>query len=88
MTQADPGRRQAVVEVLARHRARQRIRPGEDWGTVLAGCLAEVDASPEPDAIIAEVDATAPPPQDWDPEVRRAIRRLWRQPGRKPSDGL
>ena len=87
MPQADPARRQAVVEALARHRARRRIREaGGDWATVLAQYLAEAEADPQTDAIIA-LAGTAPPPEEWDPETRRAIRRALRQPGRKPSDG-
>jgi len=80
MGDISPDRRRTVVEALARHRARRRIREtGGDWDAVLAECIAEADASPETDSIIA-LAATAPPPEDWDPEVTRQLRRLLRKP--------
>jgi len=79
MTEISPERRRAAVEAVAGYLAARRIREnGGDWDAVYAQCLAEVDADPQTDTDIA-LAAMAPPPEDWSPETRRAIRRLLRE---------
>jgi hypothetical protein len=77
-----PERRRRAVEALAGSYAIQRMREsGEDFDTAFAACLPGAEDDPEVAEIIALVDA-APPPGDWDPEKRRAVRRLLREPVR------
>jgi hypothetical protein len=81
MTEVSPEQRRAVVEAIAGYLAARRIQPGQDWDTVLAECIAEVDADPQTDQDIAFA-ATAPPPEQWDPETTRALRRMLREAAR------
>jgi hypothetical protein len=86
MAETTPERRRRAAEALGGYRAAMRAREtGEDFDAVLPGCIAAVTGR-EIDAIIAVAD-TAPPPETWDPERRRAIQRAIRQADRRLSEG-
>jgi hypothetical protein len=87
MSEPAAERRRRAVEALAGARAIGRRREtGEDWDTAFAACLAEAEGDPMVETIIAVGD-TAPPPERWDPEVARDLRRLLRGAARRKAAG-
>ncbi len=73
-------------EAIAGYLAARRFKPGDDMETLRAACLAEVEADPYYDQF-AELTASAPPPEQWDPGKRLAIRRMLREANKTESAG-
>jgi hypothetical protein len=68
----DPGRRER-----ARYDALCRARPGDDIDALTDQIVTELENDPF-DFVFAQTTAAAPPPDEWDPDLARELRRLFR----------
>jgi hypothetical protein len=70
-------RRGDAMAAMAGYLAAKRARPGDDMDALTAECLREVETDPYYEAILC-IAESAPPPDTWDEDTARQLRRILR----------